>query len=311
VPRWVGPYDSPGGPQPVVEGLSVAFVKARPTILSVNRSVKRGRKILPDVNGPSATRRVQLVQATIARLLVEELGMSGRDVALRLGIAPSAVSQYVNGRRLGVGLAAYAGDPRVRRKLRRLARDIARSTATPEEIGSQVLEAALEMGPMPGSTRPTVEIALTPAVVRQLRRRIAAEQAAVSACMRLAQKARDEYTRAVFRQIASDSLRHAEIVASLTPILERGATAAYASGITPDDVRQLIRRERHAEEGSAVEFGEGLGGVVALLLQSMEADERKHEAILEGLLREGFGGGTPTARPQFSRASTRTPRRRR
>ncbi|MCI4351138.1 MAG: hypothetical protein L3K15_06470 [Thermoplasmata archaeon] len=237
---------------------------------------------------PSATRRVQLVQAMVARLLVEELGLAGREVALRLGIAPSAVSQYVNGRRLGTGLAGYASDPALRHQLRRLARDIARSTATPDEIGSQILETALAMGPTPGARGPAEEVTLTPALVRQLSRRIAAEQAAVSACMRLAQKARDEYTRAVFRQIASDSLRHAEIVASLTPILERGATAAYASGITPDDVRQLIARERHAEEGSAVQLGDGLGGVVALLLQSMEADERKHEAILEGLLREGF-----------------------
>jgi predicted transcriptional regulator len=244
----------------------------------------------------SPTRRVQLVQAMVARILVEELGMAGTEVARRLGIAPSAVSQYVNGRRLGAGIAGYASDPDARRRLRRLSREIARSSSSPEEIGSQLLQAALAMGPSPGTPTISKEVALTPAVVRQLSRRIAAEQAAVSACMRLAQKARDEYTRAVFRQIASDSLRHAEIVASLTPILERGATGAYASGITPDDVRQLIARERHAEESSAVQLGEGLGGVVALLLQSMEADERKHEAILEGLLREGFGVGSSTAR---------------
>jgi hypothetical protein len=106
--------------------------------------------------------------------------------------------------------------------------------------------------------------------------------------MRLAQKARDELTRAVFRQIASDSLRHAEIVASLTTYLDRGTSNVYASGITPREVRDLIDREREAETEVADGTGPPIGGLLALLLESMEADERKHARMLQGLLESGF-----------------------
>jgi rubrerythrin len=117
---------------------------------------------------------------------------------------------------------------------------------------------------------------------------VRAEQAAVSMCMRLAQRARDELTRAILRQIASDSLRHAEIVASLAPYLDRGITEAHASGITRKEIEVLIEGERRAEAGADVVTAGDLGGTMRLLIASMEADERKHTDLLQGLLDSGF-----------------------
>ena len=107
-------------------------------------------------------------------------------------------------------------------------------------------------------------------------------------CMRLAQRARDELTRAILRQIASDSLRHAEIVASLAPYLDRGIAEAHASGITRREIEVLIEGERRAEAGADVVTSRDLGGTMALLIASMEADERKHADLLQGLLNSGF-----------------------
>jgi len=126
------------------------------------------------------------------------------------------------------------------------------------------------------------------AVLRKLRERVAAEQAAVTACMHLAQKARDELTRAIFRQIASDSLRHAEIVASLAIYLEAGTNRSLASGIARSDIEALIRQEHDAEGTGEEGLNVGLGGVMKLLAQSMADDEEKHERLLAGLLAEGF-----------------------
>ncbi|HZY69690.1 MAG TPA: hypothetical protein VFF67_01770 [Thermoplasmata archaeon] len=242
----------------------------------------------------SPTHRVQVILALVARALVDEHGLRGKEAAERLYLAPSAVSQYLNGRRLGREVASVGALPAVRRSVRALARELARSPSAPEELAGRLLTVAAETlassarGGHGGSPAPAGRSALDPGLGRRLRRRIAVEQEAVAACMRLAQKARDEYTRAVFRQIASDSLRHAEIVATLTPILDRGVPTTYATGITREDVLDLIERERRAEERSSVELGEEVGGVATLLTQSMEADERKHEALLEGMLRLGF-----------------------
>ncbi|MCI4370034.1 MAG: hypothetical protein L3J81_01740, partial [Thermoplasmata archaeon] len=92
-------------------------------------------------------------------------------------------------------------------------------------------------------------------------------------------------------QIASDSLRHAEIVASLAAYLDRGVSSSAPTGITRRDVEQLIRREHEAEETSEVDLGPELGGMMRILWDSMESDEKKHEHLLQLLLDSGLADG--------------------
>jgi len=127
-------------------------------------------------------------------------------------------------------------------------------------------------------------------LAKWLRLRVRAEQVAVTQCMRLAQRARDELTRTILRQIASDSLRHAEIVASLAGYIDRGVSGAFASGITRKEVEALIESERKAEAQADSELARHLQGTMAILVASMEADERKHAELLRGLLISGFRG---------------------
>ncbi len=167
-----------------------------------------------------------------------------------------------------------------------------------------VLQAAITLSERPASRRasPTAHFPGAPsAEVRRrlpkwLRKRIAGEQAAVAECMRLAQRSRDELTRALFRQIASDSLRHAEIVASLAAYLDRGVSASAPTGITRAEVERLIEREHAAEASEGIDLGRNLGGMMHLLWESMEADERKHEELLRRLLDLGLAGSAPKAR---------------
>ncbi len=135
---------------------------------------------------------------------------------------------------------------------------------------------------------PTPSVTVDRAALRRFRERVAAEQAAVTACMHLAQKARDELTRAIFRQIASDSLRHAEIVASMATYLEVGTSRSSVSGIDRSDVEGLLRQEHEAESEGGDTLKGGLGGVMRLLAQSMADDEAKHERLLRGILADGL-----------------------
>ncbi len=240
---------------------------------------------------------VQAIQGLVARELVEEVGLSGRRAAELLGVAPSAVSQYLSGRRLRTLFPALGA----RAEARRIARDLARrlvdlpiGSAAPPRL---LLEAAAELAertgaPVPPHAKGDGEPEVVPdrELIRALRLRVRGEQAAVTSCMQLAQRARDELTRAILRQIASDSLRHAEIVAALAAHLDRGTAATYASGITRRDVDRLIRKERAAEEGGR-DFSRLLGGTMGVLAASMEADERKHDQLLNGLLSSGFAEG--------------------
>jgi uncharacterized protein len=252
---------------------------------------------------------VQVMQALVARELVEGFGLPERQAASLLGLVPSSVSQYLSGKRLGPRLAGFLGNSNARRIARGTAHQLMATPGGP----SLVLEAAIELGRLFGSegrAGPKADAPATRPLVRRevprwLRSRIAGEQNAVTECMRLAQRSRDELTRALFRQIASDSLRHAEIVASLAAYLDRGVTSSAPTGITRTDVDHLIAREREAEETSGSDLGPDLGGVMRILWDSMEADERKHELLLQRLLEaaEPGSGRTPTKRRTGRRSS--------
>jgi uncharacterized protein len=241
---------------------------------------------------PSPVVFVQVMQALVARELVEGFGLPERRAAELLGIVPSSVSQYLSGKRLGSTLRRFLG--------LEAARGIARRTAQRMMAGeagaTAVLGAALALGETLGGSGPPRRKRTDPPLGPDLprtarawqRARIAGEQNAVVECMRLAQRSRDELTRALFRQIASDSLRHAEIVASLAGYLDRGVASSVPTGVTRADVRQLIRREHEAEATGTVDLGRQLGGVMRVLWESMEADEQKHDRLLRLLLNAGL-----------------------
>lgn len=241
----------------------------------------------------SPTEWTRALQGLVARELVETFGLSGHRTAELLGVAPSAVSQYLSGRRLRALFPAFAARGEARRVANRVAQQLVALPAGQRAPPRILLEAAADLAERTG--RPTAAMEGPEAepkvpdrdLVHALRQRVRGEQAAVTSCMQLAQKARDDLTRAIFRQIALDSLRHAEIAAYLAERLDRGVAEAHASGITPGDVKRLIERE-HAAEAGGPAVGRWLGGTMAILAASMEADERKHDELLRGLLESGF-----------------------
>jgi uncharacterized protein len=262
---------------------------------------------------PSAGQWVQVAQGLIARELVEGFGLSERQAAEALGLVPSAVSQYLSGKRLRVALTAFESDERVRGVVRKASQRLVTARGSPTATAA-LLETAMELSGTTGRRRrPGTADEESSAQRRRgdaewIHHRIAGEQAAVTECMRLAQRSRDELTRAVFRQIASDSLRHAEIVAALAAYLDRGISRTVPSGITRADVRRLIAREHAAEESSSGDPGERFGGVMRILWESMVSDERKHDRLLDLLLRSEFPSD-PAAhgsrrRPRKGAAST-------
>jgi uncharacterized protein len=260
---------------------------------------------------PSPVVRVQVIQALVARELVEGFGLPERQAASLLGIVPSSVSQYLSGKRLGSAVSGYLGNE----EARQIARRAAQVLMTPSGGSRAVLEAAISLGELRGAGsrdrgtagKPSRGPGLRQGVPGWLRARIVGEQYAVAECMRLAQRSRDELTRALFRQIASDSLRHAEILASLAAYLDRGISSSVPTGITPTDVEQLIERERDAEATTDAVRGPGLGGVMGILWDSIEADERKHELLLRKLLGADRASSGHRVALRGTRVSSRKP----
>jgi rubrerythrin len=88
--------------------------------------------------------------------------------------------------------------------------------------------------------------------------------------------------RLLFRQIASDSIRHADIVQAAIAAVEKDVV----DGPLPDPER--LRQLQLEEKGHSAGFEEVKkllkSNVVKILLDSIEADEEKHDMILEKLM---------------------------
>lgn len=208
-----------------------------------------------------------------------------RDVARVLGITPSAVTLYARGRR-GKKLA-----DRIRslHESSLIARELADQIAERKRRGEQIdefpliLDAAYRIMRLV-SQEPKREINMKRRDDRHLdllRARIEQEQLAAQRNMTLAVATKDEITRILFRQIATDSMRHADTIGAVIGYLQKPTQRRPVK----DEVVQIeamIREEENATE-QPIKI-DGADSAVKLLLNSIDMDEEKHSRLLKGLL---------------------------
>lgn len=231
---------------------------------------------------------IESVLAGVRAMLAEELvgrDFTQRDVARALGITPSAVTLYARGRR-GKKLA-----DRIRslHELSLIARELADQIADRKRRGEQIdefpliLDAAYRIMRLV-SQEPKREVKLKRRDDRHLdllRARIEQEQLAAQRNMTLAVATKDEITRILFRQIATDSMRHADTIGAVISYLQKPTQRRPVK----DEVVQIeamIREEESATE-QPIKI-DGADSAVKLLLNSIDMDEEKHSRLLKGLL---------------------------
>jgi rubrerythrin len=112
-------------------------------------------------------------------------------------------------------------------------------------------------------------------------KRIELEERSAAKALELASKSDDPLLSMLLRQIASDSMRHADILTTLLRTLEGG---------TPSQVRdygvlkEMLAFEEQAESENLSELIKSDDPLVKALLMSVDLDERKHEALLRELM---------------------------
>jgi hypothetical protein len=112
-----------------------------------------------------------------------------------------------------------------------------------------------------------------------LKRRLHLELTAAQRCLDLANNAKDEYTRLLLRMVASDSIRHADIVSQIVLWLEKEREPAYEA---PDQgpLNEILAMEDNANEFSLRKTVRIKHEVAKLLLESIDMDEEKHERLI-------------------------------
>lgn len=234
-------------------------------------------------SGKTQERMIPLVRAWVAKRLVEDK-FRVKDVAKVLNITPAAVTQYVKGRR-GRGLKELDRHQSVLEHLLEKAARRIRSGAEPIQMvelfdiiyqisvansGQELLKSRIKSD----ENREAVQL---------LKERLQLELIAAQRCLELTNRTNDEYSKLLLRMIASDSLRHADVVSQVISWMETG----HQTKFQPPDLsflKGMLEIEDKASESSLGEKIEIPHPVAKVLLDSIDMDEEKHERILGELL---------------------------
>jgi len=223
------------------------------------------------------------IRAQLAYRLVEKYGLKKSVVAQVIGVSPSAVTQYLEGRR-----GSRRSEAKLEGELDSLAENIARKVELGLlEAAKSELQSFLNQLISPRIERAMrLEITGLEEAVRSLKARMVLEEEAARKALELSSKVTSPLAKLLLKQMAVDSLRHADIISMVTLSL----TSDVGSSISASDaslISQMAVFESKAEEQKLSEMPiSTISTIVKALLLSIDMDEEKHEL----LLRVALGG---------------------
>ena len=232
----------------------------------------------------SEEKMLPLIRASLARRLAQT-GFRVHQIARVLGVTSAAVTQYLK----GVRGKKSTEDENRKRVIEALADKAAhRITGNLEPLSAmELLDTAHQLlavtsGENILSTRTENDNRnkSTPILTDRLQLELQAAQK----CLDIANRAKDDYTRLLLRMIASDSIRHADIISQIISWLQAEHEAALE---LPDRglLAEILRIEDSASEFSLRKTVRINHKVAKLLLESIDMDEEKHERLI-GMLAE-------------------------
>ncbi|MEM0478828.1 MAG: transcriptional regulator [Pyrobaculum sp.] len=219
-------------------------------------------------------RVLSAVRALMAKELVAR-GLSVNETARLLGLTPAAVSMYISGKRGGELAEELARDERV--------------MALIKSHGEVILDMAKRGSRQPVDLTELAKVVANITARRDskleleevIKERIKIEQATAGRAMAYSYKTRNPLMRTLFMQIASDSLRHAEILTAILDYLA-GRLKSEDLGVSMEELEALAEEE-FSMRGSIAELYKVDDPVVRALILSIELDEQKHYQLVKSL----------------------------
>jgi len=227
---------------------------------------------------------VPAIRAKIIKILIEKYNYNRRRASQILNVSPAAVTHYMSGRR--GRLLKLLEEPRVSKLINEVVEKVVSKGGRVSE--AEIYDLALTLSSIiEEKKRGEIRYSLDQSknkLIRTLRERAQAEHEAAEKFMETASRLDNEITRMIFRQIASDSIKHADVLMSTISILERGEEIKIE--IPKKNILQsLLEKEEVAHIHSLDEVKTYLPHkLLKVLLESVEADERKHAKILRSLI---------------------------
>jgi uncharacterized protein len=229
---------------------------------------------------------IPAIRAHLANKLLRE-GFHVREIANALNVSQPAVTQYLKGKRGKSSYTLNRVDEIVDPLAEKLAKRIRSDLGGVETV--DILETARQLMVINkgGTTvaKGTDQPERNRESVKLLRERLQLELTAAEKYLELANTTSDEHTKLLLRLIASDSLKHGDIVSQIMSWLEiQGREVEFQ---TPDHavLEQMITLEDSANEVNLRKSIKTAHPVARLLLEWIDTDEEKHEKIVTKILR--------------------------
>ncbi len=222
---------------------------------------------------------IPVVRARLALSLKRE-GLRVKDIAAALNTTPAAIVQYLTGKR-GRLVARPARvdrmiDALADRVLHRVRSGVKEGVRMAEliEAADQIIIASKGSKMLEETTRKREK-----QVVEVLRQRLELELKASERCLESAVKFDDQYSKLLLRMIAADSMRHADVVSQILSWSElpREPTLNVPKKEFLDAILQIEDKAGELSLRDAVKISHP---VARLLLEWIDADEKKHERII-------------------------------
>ncbi len=229
--------------------------------------------------GARSENMIPVVRARLAVSLRRE-GLRVKEIAAALNTTPAAVVQYLKGKRGKLVTRPPQMDRTIDaladKVLQRVRSGVREGVRTPElmEAADQIIIASKGSRILEGTTEKREK-----QVVEVLRQRLELELRASERCLESAVKFDDQYSKLLLRMIAADSMRHADVVSQIISWTEL-PREPMLNVPKKEFLDTILQIEDKAGEQSLRETVKVSHPVARLLLEWIDADEKKHERII-------------------------------
>jgi predicted transcriptional regulator len=238
----------------------------------------------------SEERLLPIIRAHLAEVFARQ-GLESSEIARALNVSQPAVSQYLKGKRGKYLHSLNHLDTLALPLAEKIAKRIRSGQGGLETI--ELLETARQLMVMnkAGGSSLTMQnsrVDKNVAAMRLLRERLQLELKAAEKYLELSNRTADEHTKLLLRLIASDSIRHADIVSQVISWLEIGGShQSRFESLNQDLLREMLSLEDSASEVNLRNSIKSSHPVATLLLEWIDTDEEKHEKIVRKMARLG------------------------
>jgi len=231
----------------------------------------------------------QILPATrslLAKELVNIHNVSKADISKILGISPAAVTQYTNNKR-GNFAEDLGKNKQITPIIASLAEHFVDKTKKEGELrrNMTVIETSENMLSILNNQEiPKNKIKQIDPDTKLLQSRVNAELQEAKISLEMANKVDDGFGKLLFKGLASDSIRHAEIISQI--IRDKDTVEKFElDKKLKKFLKQMIEEEENASEQSLIKIVKTKHPAVRVLLQSVDQDEIKHKKMLKSLSR--------------------------